>query len=807
MFENIWRDVRFGARTLAKHKFFAAVAITTLALGIGVNTAIFSVINAVLLAPLPYDNYQDLVVIWKFNATANANQQPESIPNFLDLKEQNQVFDDIAAIRPQRLILTDMDHPESIAGARVSPSLFSLLRVKPQPGRDFLGSEDREGGSSVALISYRLWQQRYGGDSKIVGRALTADGKRFNIIGVLPKDINYPTPDTDLYVPLVFQANENLRGASFLRLIGRLKPGVSLATAKAQLKIVGDRLAEKYPAENKGTNYQLIDLQDQIVGTIRPALMMLLGAVGCVLLIACANVANLLLARAAGRRSEFAIRSAVGATRIQLMRQVITESFLLSTAGGALGLALAFAAVPALVSISASSIPRAEGIGLNLRVLGFTALISILTGSAFGLAPALRSAGSKTTAALSEGRRGTTGSVLHRRLLGGLVVSEVAIALVLLVAAGLMVRSFVSLSRVETGLKAKGVLTFGVGLPSANYSAIRKQADFYDQLVTEIRTQPGIESSAAINRLPMGGGNNSTSFTIQSKPVPPENAPNADYRAVTNAYFKTMAIPMLAGRDFSDREMHEAPDVVIINQTMVRRFFADINPIGQRLQIFPDPNRWREIVGVVDDVKLQGLDLEVNPAVYVPMSQNPYPNALRNIFVVSRTTVDPKGLILDVEHKLRTLDKEVPLSQVRTMEEIISSSLSQRRLSMTLLVLFAALAALLAMIGIYGVMAYTVTQRTHELGIRMAMGAQRHDVLRSVLVYGAKLAALGVLIGLVLAFSLTRVLATLLYGVGAFDPLTYVSISMLLIFVALLASFIPALRASHLDPLVALRNG
>jgi putative ABC transport system permease protein len=485
---------------------------------------------------------------------------------------------------------------------------------------------------------------------------------------------------------------------------------------------------------------------------------------------------------------------------------MIIESLLLSLLGGTFGLLFAFAGVPALFGISANSIPRAAEIGINLRVLGFTALVTLITGFVFGLVPALRSSSKETTDALREGRRGMTGGVLHQRVLRTLVVSEVAIALVLLVAAGLMIRSFLSLNKVAPGFNSAGVLTVGIGLPSAGYPDIPKQARFYDRLVNEIRTQPGVESAACIIRLPMVGFNATTGFTIQTKPVPPENAPNADYRAVTQGYFKTLGIPLQDGRDFTDREMDEAPDVVIINKNLAAKFFPDTNPIGQRIQIFPDPHRWREIVGVAGDVKLVGLDADVNPAIYVPLIQNPYPNALRNVFLVARTTGNPKTLLPGIRASVRSLDKDVPISQIQTMEEIVSNSLAQRRLSMSLLVIFAALAALLAAVGIYGVMAYIVAQRTHEIGIRMAMGARAGDVLRMVLRDGAKLALIGVVIGLAAAFALTRVMSSLLYGVSAVDPITFVGISVLLAFVALLASYLPARRAAQVDPLVALRD-
>lgn len=806
MMYSLLRDVRYGLRVLWKRPLFAVVAVTTLALGIGVNTAIFSVVNAELLAPLPFERFDELVVIWRTLLTTKTDQGPESVPNFNDLKEQAQVFEQMAALRPQPFILNDGDEPERTNGARVTANLFSLLRVTPIIGRDFLREEDQPGAQPVVLISHGLWQQRYGANPNTVGRTLTVDGKTYTIIGVLPSGVYYPTPDTNVYVPAIFQPKEIQRTQGILRMIGRLKPSLSLTRARAEMDAIGARLALQYPEVNTGSGYNLVPLHEQIVGPVRPALMIMLAAVACVLLIACANVANLLLARATARRTEFAIRAALGATRIQLIRQMMIESLLLSLMGGTLGLLLALAGVPALIGISASSIPRVAEIGINLRVLGFTALVSLLTGVIFGLVPALRSSSKETMEALREGRRGMTGSVMHQRLLRTLVVSEVAIALVLLVAGGLMIRSFLSLNSIAPGFNPKGVLTVGIGLPLASYPDIPKQARFYDRLVTEIRTHPGVQSAACIIRLPMLGFNASTAFTIQGKPVPPQDAPQTDYRAVTQDYFKSMGVPILDGRDFTDREMQDAPDVTIINKRMATEYFPDANPIGKRIQILPDPNRWREIVGVVGDVKLVGLDADVNPAIYVPMSQNPYPNALRNVFLVTRTNGDPKSLVPSIRSSVRSLDKEIPISQIQTMEEIVGGSLAQRRLSMSLLVVFAVLAALLAAVGIYGVMAYIVAQRTHEIGIRMAMGAKATDVLRMVLRDGAKLAAIGVVTGLAGAFALTRVMASLLYGVSAVDPFTFVGTSVLLTSVALLASYLPARRASKVDPMVALRN-
>ena len=803
--ELLLQDVRYAVRLLLKRPLFATVAVVTLALGIGANTAIFSVVDAVLLTPLAYQEPDRLMMIWAINSSSNADQQPASVPDFDDLKEQSQSFDEIAASRNQAFNLADGDEPERVGGARVSVNMFSTLAVKPMVGRDFLESEGLAGAQPVVILSHSLWQQRYGSDQNIVGRALNVDGKSYTVVGVLPKGIYYPAQDTNLYVPFIPQQNEIVRGARFLRVVGRLKKDVSPAEARAEMETIAGRVADAYPATNKGWGIYLVPLHEQIVGRVRPALIVLLSAVGCVLLIACTNVANLLLARAAARSSEFAIRAALGASRWQLVRQLLTESLVLSALGGVFGLLLATWGVPFLTGISASSIPRVEGIGINIRVLGFTAIVSLVTGAVFGLAPALRSSSKQLTHALREGRRGSTGSILHQRLLGALVVSEIAIAMVLLVVAGLMIRSFLSISNVAPGLNPKGVITLGVGLPLSRYPGVQQQAVFYDKLVAQVRTLPGVESAASVIRLPMLGFNASTGFTVQGKPVQQGTEPNADYRAVTDDYFRTMGIPLLKGRDFTVRDSKDAPDAMIINDMLAERFFPGEDPVGKRIQIFPDATRWRDIVGVVGNVKLLGLDAETNPTIYVPYGQNPYPAALRNVFLVARTSSDPKSLIASIRSELKSLDKDIPVSQVQTMEEVISGSLAQRRLSMSLLVVFAALAAGLSAVGIYGVMAYTVAQRTHEIGIRMALGAEQKDVIKMVMGDGAKLTLAGIGAGLAVAVGLTRFLQSLLYQVSATDTVTYASIALLLTVVALLASYMPARRAAKVDPMEALR--
>ncbi|HYY56850.1 MAG TPA: ABC transporter permease [Pyrinomonadaceae bacterium] len=798
------RDIHYALRLLWKRPGFTVIAVITLALGIGANTSIFSVVNAVLLAPLPYEEPERLVVLWESQVIANQNQMPVALANFEDWKEQNQVFEQLAASRNVALNLTHLGETERVTGARVSSNLYSLLRVKPFLGRAFSEAEGKPGAAPVALISHGLWQRRYGSDPQLVGRSLQIDGNAYTVIGVLPPGLSYPAADTDLVIPLVAQTREMARANHFVRVLGRLRPGVSLGEARAEMETISARLEQQYPDTNTGWRVQLVPLYEQLVGKARPALLILLGTVGCVLLIACANVANLLLARAAGRRMELAVRTALGASRWQLIRQLLTESILLSLFAGLCGILLASWGVPLLARLSSGTIPRVEEIGINYRVLGFTLLISLLTGVVFGILPALQSSSRKLTDSLREGRRGSTGGLLHKRVLNMLVISEVTLALVLLMGAGLMIRSFLSVSKVSPGFDPKGVLSLGIGISPIKYPELQQQAGFYQELLAKLETQPGLVSVAGVSRLPVVGGA-TTTFTIQGIPVASGHEPDADFRVVSPRYFQTMGIPFLKGRDFTTRDAKDAPDVVVINKVLAERFWPNEEPLGKHIQLSAEQTRWREIVGVVGNEKLSALDTEIAPAVYIPLPQNSFPNAIRSIFLVARAQGEPMALAQGIQNELRSMDKDQALFQVRPLEEVISNSLSQRRFNTLLLVIFAALAGLLAAIGIYGVMAYSVTQRTHEIGVRMALGAQSTDVLKMILGQGIRLTLIGVVAGLVAAFALTRVLSSLLYGVSATDPVTFLGIPLLLTAVALLASYLPARRATKVDPMIALR--
>jgi putative ABC transport system permease protein len=799
------RDIKYALRMLWKRPGFTVVAVITLALGIGANTAIFSVINAVLLAPLPYEDPDRLVGVWERQVIANENQQPVALPNLDDWKEQNQVFEELAITRGVTFNLTQAGETERVTGARVSSNLYTLLRVKPILGRAFTEAEGKPGAEPVALISYGLWQRRYAADPQLVGRSLQLDGLPCTVVGVLPRGLSYPTPDTDLVIPFIPQQRESQRANHFVRVIGRLRQGVSLSEARAEMDTIAARLEQQYPDTNTGWRVHLLPLQEQLVGNIRPALLVLLGAVGCVLLIACANVANLLLSRAVGRQMELAVRTALGASRWQLIRQLLTESILLSLCGGLFGLLLAVWAVPVLTRLSSGSIPRVEEISVSLRVLSFTLLISLLTGIIFGLIPAWQSSSKKLTASLREGRRGSTGGLLHRRVLSILVITEVALALVLLVGAGLMIRSFASVRQVSPGFDPRGVLTAGIGLSPIKYPELQQQATFYQTLLAKLEALPGVVSVAGVSRLPVVAVIASSNFTIKGRPVQTGHAPNANYRVISPRYFQTVGIPFVQGRDFTVRDTKDTPDAVIVNKVLAERFWPGQDPLGQHLQLAAETTRWREVVGVVGNEKLSGLDSEIGPAIYVPLTQNTFPNALRSLFLVVRAEGEPSALAPSIQKELRSMDQEQALFQVRPLEEVISNSLSQRRFNSLLLVIFGALAGLMAAVGIYGVIAYSVTQRTNEIGIRLALGAQPRDVLKMILGQGIKLTLVGVAIGLIAAFALTRILSSLLYGVSATDPVTFLGVPLLLTAVAALASYLPARRATKVDPCVALR--
>jgi putative ABC transport system permease protein len=808
--ESLSRNVRYALRNLRKRPVFSLIVVFTLALGIGANTAIFSVVDAVLLAPLPYGDPDKLVVVWAKNEKQNLTQQPISYPNIVDLKQANHVFEHLSAVRGELFSLTDRDEPERVTGVRVSTNILTLLGVTPALGRNFLPEEEQPAKAAVALLSHRLWQRRYAGDPRLIGQAIIIDGKSYTVIGILPAWLTQPgmtlgnLSDPDVWIPVVPAASEQNRNFANMRIVARLKLGVTPAKAQAEVDTLAARLEKQYPDSNTNVRFGVVGLREQLTGRVSKALWILLGVVGCVLLIACANVANLLLARAASRQSEIAVRNALGATRPQLIRELLTECVVLSLTAGLLGLLLAYLGVTLMTSLSSGGIPRANEIGISRDVLLFTLLVSLLTGLAFGTVPAFQSSRSHLTEDLKEAKKGASGSVRHRRSLNALVVIEIALALVLVAGAGLMMRSFRSVLGIDPGFDPHNVLTFSAALPLATYKDQQQHVQFFERALAKIQALPGVQAAAGTFRVPVTGFATAI-FTMQGKPVPTGQAPMADYRAITVGYFRAIGIRLLKGRDFTERDNADAPDAVIVNEELARRSWPGEDPIGKRLQVGTELTRWRQVVGVVGNARLSGLEAKVDPAIYVPFPQNSWPNALRNSFIVLRTTTDPESLVPAIRRELRSVDPTFPITQIRTMDQIVGDSLSQRRFNTTLLALFAFVAVALAAVGIYGVMSYAVSQRTREMGIRMALGAEQSDITKLVTSNGARLAALGITIGVVAAAISSRLISSLLFGVTATDPMTFVFTALLLSAVTLLASYIPSRRAAGTDPIAALR--
>jgi putative ABC transport system permease protein len=796
---TLWQDLRYGLRMLLKNPGFAVVAVIALALGIGANAAIFSVVNAVLLRSLPYNEPERLLVL-RENKPPQFPEFSVSPGNFLDWQKQNTVFEKLAAIGGSSYNLVDAGEPERLRGARVSAGLFEMLGVKPAQGRTFAAEEDQEGHNSVAILSHGLWQRRFGADPNIIGRAVQFNATSYTVIGIMPPDFQFPDRETELYTPIAFDAKQaQQHGSHYISVVGRLKPGVTLEQARTEMSAIAARLAQAYPDSNTGWGVTLFPMQEYESRDIKPALLVLLGAVALVLLIACANVANLLLARATARQREIAIRTALGASRWRVIRQLLTESVLLAIVGGGLGLLLAVWGMDLLLALAPQDLPRVKEGALDARVLGFTILITVLTGIIFGLAPALQSSRPNLNETLKEGGRGTTGG--HHRVRHSLVITEVALALMLLIGAGLLIRSFYRLQQVAPGFNPKNALAVGVSLPTKKYTEPEKKSAFFAQLLEKISAQPGVVAVGATQSLPIQG-DFVLAFNIQGRaPDAPGQEPNTNYYAVSAGYFKAMGIPLLRGRLFTEQDNKDAPRVAVINETMAKKFFPGEDPIGKGINVTNGPERFREIVGIVGDVKQYGLDQPTTMQTYEPYLQTPF----SDMTLIVRTEGDPTAVSASVRNQVLSIDKDQPVSRVRTLEQVVSESVSKQRFSMLLLGIFAVVALILAAVGLYGVMSYAVTQRTHEIGIRMALGAQQRDVLKLVVGQGMILALVGVGLGLIASFALTRVMATLLFGVSATDPLTFLIIPALLAAVALLASFVPARRAMKVDPMVALR--
>jgi putative ABC transport system permease protein len=814
---TLLQDMRYGVRMLMKRPGFTIIAVLALALGIGANTAIFSVVNAVLLRPLAFGEPERLVMVWGSAPQLGYDLLPATAPETVDWREQSKVFENLAAFKSWAWTMPGTGGPEQLWGARVSASLFPALNVKPILGRTFLPEEDREGGAKVVVMGYGLWQRSFGGEPSIIGRTIALSGQSYTVVGVMPQGFKFPggenmlaglqfSPKTELWEPLQLTREElGARGTHNMAVIARLKPGVTLRQAQAEMTAVALHLGEQYPKFNKGLGVKLVPLHEQVVGNVRPALLILLGTVGFVLLIACANVANLLLARAASRQKEISIRTALGASRMRIIRQLLTESLLLSVMGGTLGLLLAMWGIDALGALIPETVPRADEIGVDARMLGFTLLISILTGLVFGLAPALQASKTDVNEALKEGTRGATAGLRRNRFRSVLVISEVALALMLLIGAGLLIRSFMRLQQVNPGLDPRGVVAMEISVPSiapSNYEKPEQQAAFFHQLLERTRVLPGIQSSAVVSSLPLSGAVESSDFSIEGRAAAPEGQeePQADYTMVSADYFRVMSIPLMRGRAFTEQDTKESQGVVIVNEQLAARFWPGEDAVGKRLTLSFEKSP-REVVGVVGDIKQTSLNASASPGVYLPYQQFPYPGMT---FVV-RTQADAASITSAVRREVQAIDANVPVSNIRTMEQVIATSVSQSRFSMLLLGLFAAVALLLAMVGIYGVLAYSVSERVHEIGVRIALGAQSKDILRLVVGHGMVLTLIGVAAGIAGAFVLTRLMSSLIYGVSATDPLTFAVVSLGLAEGALLACYIPARRATRVDPIEALR--
>ncbi len=806
---TLWQDVRYGVRAMRANPGFTLVAVVALALGVGANTAIFSVVNAVLLRPLQYPNAERVVAIQELSPEGRRVQSTAA--NFLDWREQATVFEQMAAILTRTSNLAVGDEAERIDFAMTSAAFFDVFGARPRAGRFFLPEEEKAGHAPVVVLSHALWQRRFGADASVVGRSVTLDGVAYEVVGVAPEGFSYPDR-TEVWVPPFArvptlseqQDVERSRGFGFLYVVALLKPGATLGHARAEMETITGRLREQYPESNGKRFNRVVTLHEHLVGESSRALLLLLGAVALVLLIACANVANLLLARAAGRQKEMAVRSALGATRLRLARQLLVESVLLALAGGAAGLLLGWWGVDLLKGLLPAGFPRVADIGVDPRVLGFTLLVSCATGLAFGLAPALQFTRPDVQGALKESARGSTGGARAGRLRNLLIVSEVALSLVLLVGAGLLFRSFLSLRAVELGFRPQSVLTFRLSPSGERFREDAQYTTFYRDVAERVAVLPGVESVGFINTLPLVKGPTSGIQFEGRSPLRRDQRPSVNYRSVSPDYFRAAGIAVVKGRVPDARDTDAAPLVLAVNQALARRDFPNEDPVGKRISygIGPDGQPlWKEIVGVVADVRSEEPGREAAPEIYVPYLQDPF----AGVSYVVRSTIEPESLVPGVREAVRALDRAQPVAEVRTLEQLVGESVAQPRFNSLVLALFACMALVLAAAGIYGVMSYAVTQRTHEIGIRIALGAQHGDVLRMVVGRGMLLALAGVGLGLLCAFALTRVMASLLYGVTATDPLTFAGVALLLTLVALLASYLPARRATKVDPMVALR--
>jgi putative ABC transport system permease protein len=805
--ETLFQDLRYGARMLLKKPGFTIAALLALALGIGANTAIFSVVNAVLLRSLPYKD-PDRLIVPATVKPGDYDRGSVTYADVLDWQKEEQVFESVAAFQPRSVDLAGDGDPVRARSARVSDDYFRVMGSEPLLGRVFTPEEQQPNGPFVVVLSYGLWQRRLGGDPSILGQPMTVNGRPATVVGVMPKDSQWPD-SIELWLPLGFGStppdHAMRRDNQVYQSVARLKPGATVEQATAVIKTIASRVEQEHPDTRAGITGRAIPMREFIVGPdLRRALLVMLAAVGFVLLIACVNIANLLLARAATREREIAIRTALGAGRKRLVRQLLTESFLLSMAGGVAGLLLALWGIDVLKAAAPDAIPRLAEASIDRGVLAFVIAISLVTAFAFGLLPALQASNPDLTQSLKDGGRGATAGARGQRTRNLLVITEVALSLVLLVGAGLMIRSFFRLQQVDPGFNVDNLVTLDLTAPRARYEKPTDVSDFFQKVVARLESMPGAQSAAASSALPLGGGGLYLGRAFLNEGgAPPPGGPEYDgqWNVISPDYFKTLGVRLLAGRDFTARDTARSTPVTIINETMARAMFGDSDPLGKRIKSWRDENVLREIVGVVEDVRYFGRDDKLQPLVYVPHTQDSW----SSMTIAIRSAGNPASLAGAIREQVSAVDKDIAVANVQSMQRILEDSVAPRRLNMLLLTIFAAVALILASVGIYGVLSYSIAQRTHEIGVRMALGAKSADVLRLVVGHGLKLALAGVAIGLALSFLLTQALKSLLFEVSATDPLTFAVIPLILTGVALLSSYAPARRALKVDPMIALR--
>ena len=801
-------DLRHAVRLMFKNPAFTLIAVVTLALGIGANTAIFTVVNAVLLRPLSFRDPSRLVLVMEKSQYPTVSTSYE---NYVDWRAQSHSFEAMEATRGATITLTGAGEPERLNSRYATAGMFPLLGINAITGRTFSAEEDRAGGAPVALLSYGLWQRHFGGASDAVGKSVNLDSQPYTIIGVLPKGFELLQP-ADIFLPFTPWAStlpDDRNWHPGIMAVARLKAGVSREQARTEMVGLTKRLEEQYPLYNTGTSADVMGLQERLVQNVGPALLLLLGAVSFVLLIACVNVANLLLARAASRNREIAIRTSMGASRWRIVRALLTESVLISVAGGALGLLVASASLGPLLRLAEGSVPQVFTIGLDRSVLFITLLVSVLTGLIFGTAPALRTANLDLRETLNEGSRGSTSGPGQHRLRSILVVTEIAFAMLLLVGSGLLLRSFARLQEVPPGFQPDHLLVADLPVSVKTYASPEQRFQFFDRIVDRAKTLPGVRSAGAASFLPVSGGGGMLHFNIEGRPPKtPHDYLAAGYRTITPQYMETLGVPLLQGRNITAADNEKSPSVVVINATMARTYFPGENPLGKRLQLGATPEKdvpYMEVIGVVGDV-LQGLDTDPKAEMYLPYRQADELLPVLQLSIVLRTAADPRLQAAALRSALAEIDPNEPLVKVRTMEENMAATVTQPRFRTWLIGIFAGLALVLAAVGLYGVLSYSVTQRTNEIGIRVTLGAQRDGIFRIIVGEGLRLALVGVGIGTIAALLFSRVLRTFLYGISAFDPITFVITAALLTLVAVAASFFPARRATAVDPMIALRH-